>query len=453
MSHFEIELTNDLISSNSGLLALGTFLLQADFDNRLRKIERTSSDLQIKDSEILRSYLGLLCLGKTSYESIDDYMDDDYFKAAIGVERLPSKESLRQRLEILSENKLVVSFIKEISLGLIHKYGKYETVLETDMIPVDFDVTPMDNSKSQKQGNSRTYKGHDGFAPMMVYIGGEGYMLNNEFREGKAHSNCQGTGELITESIGFAQGLTDKTLLARFDSGNDSAENVVRLSLADNTHYIVKKNFRRENLDAYIHEVKTSPSSTEQPRKGKEIYYATKEVSLSYKDTDKQEHRNDSRLVLKVTERTIDKRGQYLLIPEQEIEGWYTDLSVEDYSDEDIVTLYADHGTSEQFHSEFKTDMDMERLPSGKFECNSFIMLLGMTAFNVLRIIGQESLRTGLIKRKRAVKRIRIRKVLQDIMYMACHFMIKFKRRTIQIAAHCAYALPFMRMYERIKFA
>ncbi|MGV0036717.1 MAG: hypothetical protein ACNYPE_17840 [Candidatus Azotimanducaceae bacterium WSBS_2022_MAG_OTU7] len=30
--------------------------------------------------------------------------------------------------------------------------------------------------------------------------------------------------------------------------------------------------------------------------------------------------------------------------------------------------LYADHGTSEQFHREFKTDMDIERLPSGKFD-------------------------------------------------------------------------------------
>ncbi len=31
-----------------------------------------------------------------------------------------------------------------------------------------------------------------------------------------------------------------------------------------------------------------------------------------------------------------------------------------------------DHDTSEQFHSEFKTDMNLERLPSGKFATNAF---------------------------------------------------------------------------------
>ena len=30
---------------------------------------------------------------------------------------------------------------------------------------------------------------------------------------------------------------------------------------------------------------------------------------------------------------------------------------------QDIIGLYADHGTHEQFHSEFKTDLDLTRLP------------------------------------------------------------------------------------------
>ncbi len=61
----------------------------------------------------------------------------------------------------------------------------------------------------------------------------------------------------------------------------------------------------------------------------------------------------------------------------------------------EIIALYADHGTSEQFHSEFKTDMDMERLTSVKFKTNSLTMLLGRLSFNVLRTIGQESLKRG----------------------------------------------------------
>ena len=40
----------------------------------------------------------------------------------------------------------------------------------------------MDNSNSNKEGVSRTYKGFDGYAPMMAYIGTEGYAINFELR-------------------------------------------------------------------------------------------------------------------------------------------------------------------------------------------------------------------------------------------------------------------------------
>ena len=53
-----------------------------------------------------------------------------------------------------------------------------------------------------------------------------------------------------------------------------------------------------------------------------------------------------------------------------------------------MIRFYEDHGTNEQFHSEFKTDMDMERLPSGKFATNSLIITLGMLAYNILYTIG-----------------------------------------------------------------
>ena len=41
-----------------------------------------------------------------------------------------------------------------------------------------------------------------------------------------------------------------------------------------------------------------------------------------------------------------------------------------------MIALYRDHATSEQFHSEFKTDLDIERLPSGKFATNALVMIL-----------------------------------------------------------------------------
>lgn len=89
----------------------------------------------------------------------------------------------------------------------------------------------------------------------------------------------------------------------------------------------------------------------ETPRPGKRVATFTVYV----------EHGEHSfRRVMQVTERSIDKHGQAMLFPEVEAKGWWTSL---EQADAAIIGLYRDHTTSEQFHSGFKTDLDVERLP------------------------------------------------------------------------------------------
>ncbi len=97
------------------------------------------------------------------------------------------------------------------------------------------------------------------------------------------------------------------------------------------------------------------------------------------------------RRVMRVIERRIDKHGQVLLVPEVELDGWWTSLDLEPQK---VIALYADHGTAEQFHSEFKTDLDIERLPSGKFATNALVLGCLVLAYNILRWIGQKIDRT-----------------------------------------------------------
>lgn len=122
--------------------------------------------------------------------------------------------------------------------------------LSNGLVPVDIDVTPMDNSKSNKEGVARTYKGFDGYAPMMAYIGTEGYAVNFELREGKQH--CQNeTVEFLQETIQLCKQITDKPLLIRLDSGNDSIDNVSVLMDAG-CFFIIKRNLRRESKDGWF---------------------------------------------------------------------------------------------------------------------------------------------------------------------------------------------------------
>ena len=446
MPRFKIELTDDFISSNSGWVFVGEALHHLGFNKQLSELDCIKAMRKIPSLDILRAYLGILCIGKNDFESIGDYKEDPYFRKSLGLQYIPSKETLRQRLEELSVRELEES-LGRFNTTMLKRFADFETALDTDMIPVDFDVTPMDNSNSKKEGVSNTYKQVAGYAPMMTYIGGTGYMLNNQLREGKAHSNCEGTKEYIHRTLSLARSITPAPLLARFDSGNDSAENILAVNEFKNAHYLIKQNFRREDRTPYMHFARMNASKTEKPRAGKTVFYASRKIALRFEQADGQEKTVETRQVLRFIERTIDKQGYGLLIPEHELDAWFTDLP-DTYTDQKVIALYADHGTSEQFHSEFKTDMDMERLPSGKFATNSLVMIMGMLAFNLLRIMGQQSLKTGLLRRKRRVQRIRIRTVLQELMYMACHFMIRCRQKVIKLARVNTRAMPLIQAYQ-----
>ena len=117
------------------------------------------------------------------------------------------------------------------------------------------------------------------------------------------------------------------------------------------------------------------------PRGGKTVYIGSDWKNVTSKEFQKE---FTLRAGYEIMERTIDKYGQYLLIPELEVNTWWTNLGL---CDQDIIDLYHAHGECEQFHSEIKSDMAVERLPSGKFETNALILELTMIAYNILRTV------------------------------------------------------------------
>ena len=56
------------------------------------------------------------------------------------------------------------------------------TPLHTGHVAVDADATPYDNSRTKKEHAGRTYQGFDGYNPMKVYLGEEGWCITAELR-------------------------------------------------------------------------------------------------------------------------------------------------------------------------------------------------------------------------------------------------------------------------------
>ncbi len=151
-----------------------------------------------------------------------------------------------------------------------------------------------------------------------------------------------------------------------------------------------------------------------------------------------------------MTERTHDRKGQLFLLPEIEVEGWWTNL---DLPEEKIIRLYEGHGLCEQFHSEFKSDLDIERLPSGKFATNALIMSLAVLTYNILRYIGQMGLLGEVSPVRHPAKRRRIKTVIQELIYMACRVIRSGRRYKLRFGRCSPGYLAFRQVYNLLAFA
>ena len=150
-------------------------------------------------------------------------------------------------------------------------------------------------------------------------------------------------------------------------------------------------------------------------------------------------------MVFKVVERTTDRKGQAFLAPEIEVETYWTSLPDKP---ETIIELYHAHGTSEQFHSELKSDMDVERLPSGKFLTNALVLKNAMLAFNILRKIGCDLLSLpGDLPVKLDVGRRRIKSVIQNIVNVAAKLARGGGYTKLKISRKCPWFDPFERLF------
>ncbi len=431
--------TDEFYTSHSGLALIGLGVNR--YTSLNAKIKKALPDTKdISNTDVFRSYLGLLSLGKSDYEAVADMKNDKYFQQALGVNKVPSPETLRQRFDETAE--IFQPIVSSTYTEFIRNAKGKVTPLAMGHVALDMDVFCMDNSGTRKEGATHTYHGYDGYAPIGAYLGAEGWCVNLEFREGSQHSQ-KGFIPFLSETITRSKSLTQKPLLLRLDSAHDAVETRATVDGHKKVDYILKWNPRKQDRASWLARG-LKEGAVSEPRRGKRV------AVFSFNQLQEHEGKEFScRLVVRVIERTIDKRGQALLIPDIELEGWWTSLYL---PEKEIIALYQDHGTSEQFHSEFKTDMDLERLPSGKFATNSLIMSLAGLAYNILRFVGQLGLLGESSPVRHAAKRRRIRTVIQELMYRAARLIETGRQLKLRFSRHCKGFDAFQRVYNRLAF-
>ena len=308
MKNIHIEFSDERLITPSGLVFVGQILGKSSFVKKINRapISKDYLQKQIKNGDVLLTYIGMLCQGKPQYEAVRGMMDDpDYYKYALGISyAIPSAETLRQRFD----------------------------------------------------------------------------MIGDSLRKDIQQANVDMLREMHIEPTAL-------------DSGNDASENIgifmEESYKYNNVSFIIKRNPRQESKEEWLESVRECCQNIQHPRDGKTVYIGQTFRNVTYSLSDNEEKTVGIRTIYEITERTIDRYGQYFIVPDIELGTYWTNTSL---PDETVIDLYHAHGESEQYHSEIKTDMDVERLPSGKFESNKLVLELTMIAYNILRIIGQESL-------------------------------------------------------------
>jgi len=213
-----------ILSTHAGLATVGALLAHTGLTKRLNRTRLSEMENPYHShSDVMKSYIGLLCQGKSDFDHIEPFRNDDVFPICLQLQKVPSSPTLRQRLDRAAETEAAGwnEILLEESADLIRRVQAPLTGLiagSVVYVPLDIDVSPFDNSGTKKEGVSRTYKGVDGYAPIFAYLGQEGYGVNVELREGSTHVQ-NGTVAFLAQSIAYARRITDARLSSEWTRG------------------------------------------------------------------------------------------------------------------------------------------------------------------------------------------------------------------------------------------
>jgi hypothetical protein len=255
MTDFLIKKLPYNLTTNAGLAQVGQYMkrlgISAGVDRKF-----PVGDGGIANSDILKSYLGLLVQGKNDFDAVEEFRGGEFFTRALDVKTVPSSSTLRQRMDTHAASWFELA--GEFNLALLS--AKYATG------PVDFGALPcgymaavwdtfvMNNSGTQKEAIDCTYQGVDGFTPSATYLGSLGYCLELALRPGVQHSALE-TKLNLERVLPKDAKLTGLPLLFRGNSGLCSLKimqevSAQALALSREIAFIIKWNPRKAPVEA-----------------------------------------------------------------------------------------------------------------------------------------------------------------------------------------------------------
>ena len=146
MQKIEVILTDERLITPSGLCMVGQAMGKSDLIKKAARMKTDKrSQPQIKNGDIFLTMIGILTLGHTEFDYVNEFhTDEEYYKMSLGIAYgIPSEATLRQRLNSIGQsmNNEIISG----NISLMRACHIEPSALKNGMVPLDIDVTPMDS--------------------------------------------------------------------------------------------------------------------------------------------------------------------------------------------------------------------------------------------------------------------------------------------------------------------
>src|SRR5271169_5553743 len=142
---FIISETDEILVSHSGLALAGSLVQRTAIQKRTSRIRLGDRKRpEVPHGDVVTAMIGLLCLGKPDFEAVEAFRQDEFFRRALGLAKVPSEGTLRQRIEQLADG--CEQILREESAAMIARHAPKLTPCYEDWVALDADVSPWDNS-------------------------------------------------------------------------------------------------------------------------------------------------------------------------------------------------------------------------------------------------------------------------------------------------------------------
>ena len=363
---FNLEKTNDKITSHSGLALFGEFIKGFGLDHLIDKyLPMPGSNSGLMPGSYVTPLVLLLNGGGRSLEDMRVIKHDSGLRDILGLDQIPSSCAIGDWLRRMGCGKGLAG------LDLVNRAFLKRSLRNdgSNEYTLDIDATAIESAKSSAKF---TYKGFKGYMPMTGHLAENGFMVFDEFREGNDSPGARNLEFLKECQSRMPKGK--RIAYLRSDSAAYQAR-IINHCEGDDVKFAIGA-----DLDSSVREAISSI------RAGHWRKYQNGYIGETVHTMNKT--KKSFRLIV------IKRPVQGELFSVDGSNARFTVIASDrDESSEETVAWYNRRGeSSENRIKELKIGFGMERMPCDSFKANAIYFRIGVLAYNLYALFRAKAL-------------------------------------------------------------